>query len=124
MTITTIDVVRSVFRLRPNKANTSQLRRTNLLLFYINDLLLSQSREMKGLCELTVDVDRVLREMVSDGVIHWGRIIASLAYAKCLFDKCGSSVDSPFAQEVAEIFDNRVGDWIKNEGGWEDVMSD
>ncbi|XP_054444852.1 bcl-2-related protein A1 [Pteronotus mesoamericanus] len=81
----------------------------------------------------SVDAARTLFHMVmqkefEDGVINWGRIVTIFAFEgvlikKLLRDQIASDVDTYKCKEishfVAEFITKNTGEWIRQNGGWE-----
>ncbi|XP_056622916.1 bcl-2-like protein 10 [Triplophysa dalaica] len=67
---------------------------------------------------------RVMRELVGDGKLNWGRVVSIFAFtgvlASELLSRRGNSECSPrLAETVAEYLGGEKRDWLMENGGWE-----
>lgn len=66
---------------------------------------------------------RVMRELVGDGKLNWGRVVSIFAFtgvlASELLSRRGNSECSPrLAETVAEYLGGEKRDWLMENGGW------
>ncbi|XP_062040947.1 bcl-2-related protein A1-like [Lepus europaeus] len=70
--------------------------------------------------------NQVMEKEFEDGVINWGRIVTIFAFEgvlakKLLREQAAPDVDTfkPIPYFVAEFITRRMGEWIRQNGGWE-----
>ena len=64
---------------------------------------------------------KIGKEIFADGVVHWGRIVMTLALAVHLQQKLGIDLE----KETSRVFDENAAivQWLYVQGGWDDAAS-
>lgn len=84
------------------------------------ELLLQLHLDERNCCETLCNV---FVEMLSDGVLNWGRIVTIFCFSGCaakhLADQgCASDLTGRIAETCANFVSLEVSSWIENQGGW------
>lgn len=106
-----------------------QLRKT------LERMLDDQKEQNKGFKELLSQLHlkednccetlcNVFAEMLSDGVINWGRILTIFCFSGCvakhLSDRgCAKNMTSRIAETCVRFLSLEVSSWIEEQGGWD-----